>query len=52
MVYVISKDNHPLMPCSNAIARVVVEAGESKSKKNVCRLQSNLLMKQQVIHSP
>lgn len=33
MVYVISKDNKPLMPCSNAIARLLFKQGKAKVKK-------------------
>jgi hypothetical protein len=33
MVYVISKDNKPLMPCSNAIARLLLKQGKAKVKK-------------------
>ena len=35
MVYVISKDNHPLMPCSNAIARLLLKQGKAKVKKRM-----------------
>lgn len=33
MVYVISKDNKPLMPCSNVIARLLLKQGKAKVKK-------------------
>lgn len=33
MVYVISQDNNPLMPCSNAIARLLLKQGKAKVKK-------------------
>lgn len=33
MVYVISKDNKPLMPCSNVIARLLLKHGKAKIKK-------------------
>lgn len=33
MVYVISKENKPLMPCSNAIARLLLKQGKAKVKK-------------------
>ncbi len=33
MVYVISKNNEPLMPCSNAIARLLLKQGKAKVKK-------------------
>lgn len=33
MVYVISQDNKPLMPCSNAIARLLLKQGKAKVKK-------------------
>ena len=33
MVYVISKENKPLMPCSNAIARLLLRQGKAKVKK-------------------
>ena len=33
MVYVISKDNKPLMPCSNAIARLLLKKGKAKVKR-------------------
>lgn len=33
MVYVISKDNKPLMPCSNAIARLLLKQGKAKVKR-------------------
>ena len=33
MVYVISKDNKPLMPCSNAIARLLLKQGRAKVKR-------------------
>lgn len=33
MVYVISKDNKPLMPCSNAIARLLLKQEKAKVKK-------------------
>lgn len=33
MVYVISKDNKPLMPCSNAIARLLLKQGTAKVKR-------------------
>ena len=32
MVYVISKENKPLMPCSNVIARLLLKQGEAKVK--------------------
>lgn len=32
MVYVISKENKPLMPCSNAIARLLLKQGKAKVK--------------------
>ena len=35
MVYVINKDNKPLMPCSNAIARLLLKQGKAKVKKRV-----------------
>lgn len=33
MVYVISQDNQPLMPCSNAIARLLLKQSKAKVKK-------------------
>lgn len=33
MVYVISQNNEPLMPCSNAIARLLLKQGKAKVKK-------------------
>ena len=33
MVYVISKENKPLMPCSNVIARLLLEQGKAKVKR-------------------
>lgn len=33
MVYVISKENKPLMPCSNVIARLLLKQGKAKVKK-------------------
>lgn len=33
MVYVISKDNKPLMPCSNVIARLLLKQGKAKVKR-------------------
>lgn len=33
MVYVISQDNKPLMPCSNTIARLLLKQGKAKVKK-------------------
>lgn len=33
MVYVISYDNKPLMPCSNTIARLLLKQGKAKVKK-------------------
>ena len=33
MVYVISKDNKPLMPCSNAIARLLLKQNKAKVKR-------------------
>lgn len=33
MVYVISKDNTPLMPCSNAIARLLLKQNKAKVKR-------------------
>lgn len=35
MVYVISKDSKPLMPCSNVIARLLLRQGKAKVKKRV-----------------
>ena len=35
MVYVISKDSKPLMPCSNVIARLLLKQGKAKVKKRV-----------------
>lgn len=35
MVYVISKDGKPLMPCSNVIARLLLKQGKAKVKKRV-----------------
>ena len=32
MVYVISQDGKPLMPCSNAIARLLLKQGKAKVK--------------------
>ena len=34
MVYVISKENKPLMPCSNAIARLLLKQGKAKVKRH------------------
>ena len=33
MVYVISKDNKPLMPCTNVIARLLLKQGKAKVKE-------------------
>lgn len=33
MVYVISKNNEPLMPCANVIARLLLKQGKAKVKK-------------------
>lgn len=33
MVYVISIDNEPLMPCSNVIARLLLKNGKAKVKR-------------------
>lgn len=33
MVYVINKDNKPLMPCSNVIARLLLKQGKAKVKR-------------------
>ena len=33
MVYVISNENKPLMPCSNAVARLLLKQGKAKVKK-------------------
>ena len=33
MVYVISQDSKPLMPCSNPIARLLLKQGKAKVKK-------------------
>ena len=33
MVYVISKTNEPLMPCSNVIARLLLKQGKAKVKR-------------------
>lgn len=33
MVYVLSKDNEPIMPCSNAIARLLLKQRKAKVKK-------------------
>lgn len=33
MVYVISQDNKPLMPCSNVIARLLLKQGKAKVKR-------------------
>lgn len=33
MVYVISQDGKPLMPCSNPIARLLLKQGKAKVKK-------------------
>ncbi|MEG1725883.1 MAG: RNA-guided endonuclease IscB [Anaerovoracaceae bacterium] len=33
MTYVISKENKPLMPCSNAIARLLLKQGKAKVKR-------------------
>ena len=33
MVYVISKDNKPLMPCAHAIARLLLKQGKAKVKR-------------------
>ena len=33
MVYVISKDNKALMPCSNVISRLLLKEGKAKVKK-------------------
>lgn len=35
MVYVLSKNNKPLMPCSNVIARLLLKQGKAKVKKKV-----------------
>lgn len=35
MVYVINKNNEPLMPCSNVIARLLLKQGKAKVKKRV-----------------
>ena len=32
MVYVISQDSKPLMPCSNPIARLLLKQGKAKVK--------------------
>ena len=33
MVYVLSKDNKPLMPCTNVIARLLLKQGKAKVKR-------------------
>ena len=33
MVYVISQENKPLMPCNNVIARLLLKQGKAKVKK-------------------
>lgn len=33
MVYVLSKDGRPLMPCSNVIARLLMKQGKAKVRK-------------------
>lgn len=33
MVYILSKDNKPLMPCTNVIARLLLKQGKAKVKK-------------------
>ena len=33
MVYVISKDDKPLMPCSSVIARLLLKQGKAKVKR-------------------
>ena len=33
MVYVISKDNKPLMPCTNVIARLLLKSGKARVKR-------------------
>ena len=33
MVYVISQDGKPLMPCSNSIARLLLKQAKAKVKK-------------------
>ena len=33
MVYVISQDSKPLMPCSNPIARLLLKQGKAKVKR-------------------
>ena len=33
MVYVISKDDKPLMPCENAVARLLLKQGKAKVKR-------------------
>ena len=35
MVYVISKDNTSLMPCSNAIARLLLKQNKAKVKRKI-----------------
>ena len=35
MVYVINKNNEPLMPCSNVIARLLLKQGKAKVKKRL-----------------
>lgn len=34
MVYVISQDNKPRMPCSNPIARLLLKQGKAKVKRH------------------
>ena len=45
MVYVISKDSKPLMPCSNAVARLLLKQGKANNP-----LQLNLIMILRIIH--
>ena len=33
MVYVIAKDNKPLMPCENVVARLLLKSGKAKVKR-------------------
>lgn len=33
MVYVVSKNNKPLMPCTNVIARLLLKQGKAKVKR-------------------
>ena len=35
MVYVISKENKPLMPCENVIARLLLKQGKAKVKRRI-----------------